>query len=66
MVVADVAQLDAIADRSPWWSTSKRAPVSLTRQDFLPDTVGPLDDAARDLVEAHLGFRPLGRVVLCA
>jgi len=66
MVLADVAQLDFITDRSRWWSTTKRALVSLTRQDFLPDTVGPLDDAARDLVEAHLGFRPLGRVVLCA
>ncbi len=50
----------------PLWGTSPASLARFKRSDFLPSSEESLEDAARNLVEQELGFRPQGSVFLLA
>ncbi|MDJ0785482.1 MAG: DUF1365 domain-containing protein [Myxococcota bacterium] len=60
----------ALSERPQWprlaplFADEGRALFSFRREDHLPGTEGPLDEAVRDLVEARDGRRPTGPVDL--
>ncbi len=60
----DLAELPELLDRFPLYSARRRAPARFRRSDFLGDPVRPLDECARDVVEAQTGARPAGPVRL--
>jgi hypothetical protein len=62
----DVDALPGALDAIPLWSARRGAPVRFRRQDFLDGGTGPLGDGVRDLVEARLGRRPSGPIMLLA
>ncbi len=62
----DVDELPGSLDDIPGWSGRRRAPVHFRRRDFFDGRDRPLGAAVRDLVEARLGRRPVGRVHLLA
>lgn len=63
MMYLDLDELPQLFDRVSFWSTKSRwAPARFCRDDYLGTKQQPLDEAVRDVVEAELGFRPLGAV----
>jgi uncharacterized protein len=60
MVYLDLAELEETLG-SGWLTSARgRALLSFRRRDYLGDTVLPLEDCVRDLVEKSLGRRPSG------
>jgi len=59
-------ELDAVTRLHPLWSARKPAPIWFRRADFLGDRNRSLGEAARDLAEQTLGYRPGGEVALLA
>ena len=62
----DLAELPGVLDPYPLWSARRRAPARFRREDFMGDPARPLDECARDAVEAETGARPAGPVRLLA
>jgi len=64
LVYLDLGELPEVF-RGRWlWSTGRPAPAWFRRADHLGDPSRPLDEAVRELVAAHSGFRPAGPVCL--
>jgi len=66
LVYLDLAELPAVLDPYPGWSARRPALARFRREDFLGDPARPLDECARDAVEARTGSRPGGPVRLLA
>jgi DUF1365 family protein len=66
MALLDLDRLGEAGSVSRLLSVDGRAPAQVCRSDFLGDPSISLAAAVRELVEAELGFRPDGRVTLCA
>jgi DUF1365 family protein len=62
----DLGELPELLDPYPLWSARRRAVARFRRADFMGDPERPLDECARDLVEAETGARPAGPVRLLA
>lgn len=62
MLYLDLAELDAVFSRSPFWSREGFNAVSFRRSDYFGDSSEPLDTAVRDEVERQTGQRPTGRI----
>jgi uncharacterized protein len=60
----DLAELPQLFDRVPLYSARRRAPARFRRSDYLGDPRRPLDECARDEVQAATGVRPAGPVRL--
>ena len=60
----DLAELPAVLDPFPLYSARRRAPARFRRGDYLGDPARPLNECARDAVEAGTGARPAGPVRL--
>jgi DUF1365 family protein len=60
----DLAELPELFDRFPLYSARRAAPARFRRSDYLGDPARPLDECARDAVEAETGARPPGPVRL--
>ncbi|HSS33315.1 MAG TPA: DUF1365 domain-containing protein [Solirubrobacterales bacterium] len=60
----DLAELPGVLDPFPLYSARRRAPARFRRSDYLGDPARPLDECARDAVEAEIGSRPAGPVRL--
>lgn len=59
-------EVDAVLGRHPLWSRRRGRPVRFGREDYLGAPDRDLAEAAKDVVEADLGFRPEGPVALLA
>tara|TARA_R110002110_G_scaffold147129_2_gene337471 strand:- start:179893 stop:180681 length:789 start_codon:yes stop_codon:yes gene_type:complete len=66
MMFIDLAELEALMDRSPWWSLNRFNLASFRRSDFHGDASVPLDEAVRNSVEEQTGERPAGRICVLA
>lgn len=66
LVYLDLGELPGVLDPYPLWSARRRAPARFRRGDFMGDPARPLDECARDAVEAATGTRPAGPVRLLA
>ena len=66
MPLVDLEELHDLCRMHPLWSEERPNVVSFRRRDYLPERVGPLADAVRDLVEERLGRRPTGPVAMLA
>jgi DUF1365 family protein len=64
LMYLDLAELPGALDPYPLWSARRRAPARFRREDFMGDPARPLDECARDAVEAATGERPAGPVRL--
>jgi DUF1365 family protein len=64
LMYLDLAELPAALDPFPLYSARRRAPARFRRADFMGDPARPLDECARDAVEAETGGRPDGPVRL--
>jgi len=64
LMYLDLGELPGVLDPYPLWSARRRAPARFRRQDFMGDPARPLDECARDAVEAATGSRPAGPVRL--
>jgi len=64
LLYLDLGELPGVLDRYPLWSARRRAPARFRREDFMGDPARPLDECARDAVEAATGERPAGPVRL--
>jgi DUF1365 family protein len=64
MVLLDLSEMDCIFSGSCLWSTSNRALAHFKRSDFLGDPTISLDEAVREHVKKHTGFRPEGSIKL--
>jgi DUF1365 family protein len=64
LMYLDLAELPRALDPYPLYSARRAAPARFRRADFMGDPEQPLDDCARDLVEAQTGKRPAGPVRL--
>ncbi|HEV7616157.1 MAG TPA: DUF1365 domain-containing protein [Solirubrobacterales bacterium] len=62
----DLAELPGVLDPYPLWSARRPALARFRRDDFIGDPGQPLDESARDVVEAATGARPAGPVRLLA
>lgn len=60
----DVAGIEDLCRQSRWWSLERPNLVSFRRRDYFGDPAVALDTAIRDRVEASVGVRPQGRVML--
>jgi DUF1365 family protein len=60
----DLAELPGALDPYPLYSARRPAPARFRRADYLGDPSRPLNECARDLVEAKTGARPAGPVRL--
>ncbi len=60
----DVADIERLCRRSPWWSLERPNLVCFRRRDYFGDPDRPLDASIRDRVEEELGVRPSGKVML--
>ena len=66
MAWIDLTRLEELDGVSRLLSARHGAPARFRRSDVRGDVRRPLDEAARDFVEEHLGIRPAGSVyVLC-
>ncbi len=63
MVYLDLAEIDSVLQRSPFWSR-RPALARFCRSDFLRPGVEDLDQAVRDCVEEQTGQRPRGAIRL--
>jgi uncharacterized protein len=66
LMYLDLGELPGVLDPYPLWSARRRAPARFRRADFMGDPTRPLDECARDAVEAETGSRPAGPVRLLA
>ena len=66
LIYLDLAELPEVLDGYPLWSARRLAPARFRRADFMGDPARPLDECARDAVEAETGTRPDGPVRLLA
>jgi DUF1365 family protein len=66
LMYLDLEELPGVLDPYPLWSARRRAPARFRRGDFMGDPAQPLDECARDAVEAATGARPAGPVRLLA
>jgi DUF1365 family protein len=66
LMYLDLDELPGVLDPYPLWSARRRAPARFHREDFMGDPAQPLDECARDAVEAATGARPEGPVRLLA
>jgi DUF1365 family protein len=66
LIYLDLEELPGVLDPYPLWSARRRAPARFRREDFMGDPARPLDECARDAVEAATGSRPPGPVRLLA
>ena len=66
LMYLDLGELPGVLDPYPLWSARRRAPARFRREDFMGDPARPLDECARDAVEAATGARPAGPVRLLA
>jgi DUF1365 family protein len=66
LMYLDLGELPDVLDPYPLWSARRRAPARFRREDFMGDPARPLDECARDTVEAATGARPAGPVRLLA
>lgn len=64
LMYLDLDELPGVLDSYPLWSARRRAPARFRRADFMGDPAQPLDECARDAVEAATGARPAGTVRL--
>jgi uncharacterized protein len=64
LMYLDLAELPAALDPYPLYSARRPAPARFRRADFMGDPHRPLDECARDAVEAETGARPAGPVRL--
>ncbi|MCB9915064.1 MAG: DUF1365 domain-containing protein [Planctomycetes bacterium] len=64
LLYLDLGELDALTRAVGPFSHRGPAPVRFRRADYLGPAERPLDEAARDVVEARLGRRPAGPVRL--
>ncbi|HVQ58816.1 MAG TPA: DUF1365 domain-containing protein [Solirubrobacterales bacterium] len=64
LMYLDLAELPQLFDPYPGWSARRPAPARFRRADFMGDPRRPLDECARDAVEAETGARPAGPVRL--
>ncbi|HMI80260.1 MAG TPA: DUF1365 domain-containing protein [Solirubrobacterales bacterium] len=66
LMYLDLGELPEVLDPYPLFSARRRAPARFRREDFMGDPARPLDECARDAVEAATGARPAGPVRLLA
>jgi DUF1365 family protein len=66
LMYLDLGELPEVLDPYPLWSARRRAPARFRREDFMGDPARPLEECARDAVEAATGGRPAGPVRLLA
>jgi uncharacterized protein len=66
LMYLDLGELPGVLDPYPLWSARRRAPARFRRADFMGDPGRPLEECARDAVEAAIGERPPGPVRLLA
>ncbi len=66
LMYLDLAELPQLLDPYPLWSARRAAPARFRRADFMGDPDRPLEECARDAVEAETGARPAGPVRLLA
>jgi DUF1365 family protein len=66
LMYLDLDELPGLLDPYPLWSARRRAPARFRREDFMGDPARPLDECARDAVEAATASRPAGPVRLLA
>jgi DUF1365 family protein len=64
LMYLDLGELPGVLDPYPLWSARHRALARFRREDFMGDPARPLDECARDAVEAETGSRPAGPVRL--
>ena len=64
LMYLDLAELPEALDPYPLYSARRAAPARFRRADFMGDPEQPLDECARDVVEAVTGERPTGPVRL--
>jgi uncharacterized protein len=64
LMYLDLAELPQVLDPYPLFSARRAAPARFRRADFMGDPARPLDECARDAVEAASGDRPAGPVRL--
>jgi uncharacterized protein len=66
LMYLDLAELPGVLDPYPFFSARRRALARFRRGDFMGDPARPLDECAREAVEAATGGRPTGPVRLLA
>ncbi len=66
MPLLDLDELPELLRRCRGWSTGRFSPARFCREDFLGDPAQPLKEAVLDRVEAQLGERPGGPVLMLA
>jgi hypothetical protein len=66
LMYLDLGELPGVLDPYPLWSARRTAPARFRRVDFMGDPARPLEECARDKVEAETGERPVGPVRLLA
>jgi DUF1365 family protein len=66
LMYLDLEELPEVLDPYPLFSARHAAPARFRRGDFMGDPERPLDECARDAVEAATGKRPAGPVRLLA
>jgi uncharacterized protein len=64
LMYLDLGELPGLLDPYPLFSARRPAPARFRRADFMGDPRRPLDECARDAVEAETGARPTGPVRL--
>jgi uncharacterized protein len=64
LIYLDLAELPEVLDPYPLYSARRAAPARFRREDFMGEPKQPLDECARDAVEAETGERPDGPVRL--
>jgi uncharacterized protein len=66
LMYLDLAELPGVLDPYPLFSARGRALARFRREDFMGDSVRPLDECAREAVEEATGSSPSGPVRLLA
>jgi DUF1365 family protein len=66
LMYLDLGELPGVLDPYPLWSARRPAPARFRREDFMGEPERPLDECARDAVEAATDSRPAGPVRLLA
>jgi DUF1365 family protein len=64
LLYLDLSELPQVLDPFPLFSARRAAPARFRREDFMGDPSRPLDECARETVEAATGARPTGPVRL--
>jgi DUF1365 family protein len=64
LMYLDLGELPGVLDPYPLFSARRAAPARFRREDFMGDPGRPLEECARDVVEAETGARPGGPVRL--